>query len=109
MAGHSASRVNALMSRPSTSYFARRKTWMHGTRPGMTSRESCAYVLALGSRHPQRGLQRPLRLARTLAERMLQITQLRPRSRERLRLDRPVGSDQVLSARRELGAATLRT
>src|SRR6185295_17444473 len=47
MAGHRASktRVNALMSRPSTSCLRQskeRKTWMPGTRPGMTNREACA-------------------------------------------------------------------
>jgi len=42
MAGHSPSKtgVNALMSRPATFLsLPRRKTWMPGTRPGMTKEE----------------------------------------------------------------------
>ena len=51
---------------------------------GMTSGESCALESTFGGSDPQRGFQRPLRLACTLTQLMLQLAQLRPRGRERL-------------------------
>src|SRR5262245_2527591 len=64
---------------------------------------------ALRGRDLERCLQRPRQLARTLAQSVLELTQLRPHGRDRPRLDRAVGLDQLLPERGERGTPALRT
>src|SRR5262245_61468763 len=63
---------------------------------------------ALRGRDLERRLQRPRHLARTLAQGVLELAQLRPHGRYRSRLYRAVGLDQLLPERRERSAAALR-
>src|SRR5262245_2063417 len=65
-------------------------------------------ALTLRGRDLERRLQRPWQLARTLAQSVLEPAQLRPHGRDRPRLDRTVGFDQLLPEWRERGAAALR-
>src|SRR4029434_6545286 len=48
-------------------------------------------ALTLGGSNLQRRLQRPRQLARTLAQGVVELTQLRPHGRDRPRLDHAVG------------------